>query len=460
MQYHVVKLGGTSQCKAGYLNLLKVAKSFNESDKDSLIVVLSAVSNVTNLLVSYSESFTSYDIDIINHSIKSKYINLIKALFEEDEEAYKCILQRFTIFYNSFFEEVQLTECSNQIEIEKMSLKSQIIGFGEVLSTFVLSEYFTYNNVENTVIDAYKFIVNKEESYRIYPITEFVADLDLFSHEISGISPKSIIITQGFIGRTPSGQKVLLGRGGSDTTGSLIASMLDAKEYQVWTDVNGIYSCDPRIISDAKPVKYIDYKLAQEISSMGAKVMHPLSIYPCEKKNIPIYVKNTFDIDGDFTIIHSINKFSSSSSNSSTFIASQKNITVFKITSLNMWGAYGFVSNVFELFTKKNIDVNIITTSQFQICTTTDFSDKLKLFELKFELSKNYDVEMIDNCEIVSVVSDSIQDTLKNINFKYIQDKLNSHIIHIGSNSMTLNIVCDKKHVTELYNYLYKVLVA
>ena len=133
-----------------------------------------------------------------------------------------------------------------------------------------------------------------------------------------------------------------MGRGGSDTTGALIASAISAERYEVWTDVDGIFTSDPRIF-DAKLVEKIDYELIQELASMGAKVMHPLSIKPCFDEDIPIYVRNTFNQSVNGTKITNLYECNSITN---TYFAIQKNETIFKIKSLDMWNSFGFLNDI------------------------------------------------------------------------------------------------------------------
>lgn len=252
-----------------------------------------------------------------------------------------------------------------------------------------------------------------------------------------------MVITEGFIASTPSGDPVLLGRGGSDTTGALLANMLDADEYQVWTDVDGIYTSDPRVIKNSKKVDFIDYKLIQELSSMGAKVMHALSIYPCEQSMIPITVKNTFAMEKSGTVISNVN-------NNELFFAIQKNVTLFKIKSLSMSSGYGFVNQIFQQFTNSHIDVSIVTTSQFEICTTTEEPSVEKLLELKVNLEENYEVTMMANCIVVSFVASDIKKYSSKIDLNIVP----SYIIHFGSNGMTLNFVIDQSNYEKFIEYV------
>ena len=135
------------------------------------------------------------------------------------------------------------------------------------------------------------------------------------------------------------------------------------------TDVDGIYSGDPRIISDVKLIKNISYDLSQELSAMGAKVLHPYSVKPCQEKNIPILIRNTFNNNSEYTTICSLSKLNDNQEyNNEYVITNHNNITVFEIKSLDMWNQYGFLYHIFGLFSKCHIDINIVITSQFSKC--------------------------------------------------------------------------------------------
>jgi aspartate kinase len=162
---------------------------------------------------------------------------------------------------------------------------------------------------------------------------------------------------------------------------------------------------------------------------MGAKVMHPLSIKPCADVNIPIIVRNTFT-NSDGTIIFN-------QKTNETFYALQKSQTVFKIKSIDMWNSYGFITDIFRRFSENRIDINIVTTSQFSISATTSETNLYKLKEIKDNLSEKYEIDMINNCTIFSIVKRNIKDILNKLNFNLI----NPEIIHISDNDMTLNIV-------------------
>ena len=246
-----------------------------------------------------------------------------------------------------------------------------------------------------------------------------------------------------------------MSRGGSDTTGSLISSNINASKYQIWTDVNGLYSTDPNLIDNAIIIKSISYDAAQEVSAMGAEILHPYCIRPCSQKNIPIEIKNTYNLNQGFTTIE---ESCNIPDNTIYCITNQENVTVFKIESLDMWNNYGFVYDIFSKFKYYNVDVNIINTSQFDITTTTNDTDMNKLNLLKTELEKQYNVNIVYNCDLVSIVGENIK-KYKNLNMiMNTVIKFDIKLTSYSSNDMTLSFVINNKDSKNLVKSLHDVI--
>jgi len=432
-QYNTIvyKLGGTSQCKFGYDRLIEKINNKISTTSNKIFIVLSAVSGVTNNLVKFTETKKIEYID--------KVIELNNKLLDELNLTYNILEYTYNI----------LKELANKYlisyDMTDIYVKSEIIGFGEILSTNIFYEYLKTKNIDtnNTtsiLLDSYNYIMSTKEIYQCNATTEFFC-YNLYDLPIMKIY--NIFIMQGFIASTPSGKKIILGRGGSDTTGSLVAKHVNALYYEVWTDVDGIYTGDPRVFPYSKCITTIDYELVQELSAMGAKVMHPLSIKPCADSNIPIIVTNTFNDKAKGT------KICNTKIISDIFYAIQKNQTIFKIKSLDMWNSYGFITDIFRRFSENRIDVNIVTTSQFSISATTSEPNLYKLLELKDSLLEKYNVEMINNCTIFSIVKHNIRTIIDKLSM----DKYSTcDIIHISDNNMTVNIVFKDISINDINN--------
>jgi aspartate kinase len=416
----VYKLGGTSQSISGYSKL--VDELLKNTDKINF-VVLSAISGVTNNLIKFTEkkdmNYITNVEDLCNNicnNLIDRYSFSASIIFSKIECNYKEKINKLLLLAHKYI---------SDYDIDDIYIKSEIIGYGEILSTCLFSIHLESSQIKSKLLNSYDYIYSKKEIYQCNTQTEF------YCKDLSKVIEDNIkiYIMQGFIGSTPSNKKIVLGRGGSDTTGALVAKTLNAQFYEVWTDVDGIYTGDPRIFPNSYLVEEINYEMCQELSAMGAKVMHPLSIKPCADMKIPIYVKNTYsDSKGTKICDNDYNDI---------FYALQKNQTVFKIKSLNMWNSYGFVTDIFRKFSENRIDINIVTTSQFSISATTSESNLYKLMEIRDNLSERYDVQMINNCTILSFVTKNIKKLINKINY----DCIEPEIIHISDNNMTLNVV-------------------
>jgi len=437
----VIKLGGTSQCKTAYDKLLLYIEELID-DTYKVYIVLSAVSGVTNLLERYTKTKDyTYIIDVLELNEK-----LIDELFPSDEYSYNSNKPQSLL--DEFEKQLKLL-IDSYTDLDDINIKSKIIGFGEIMSTKIFHFYFELNKKKREVseedqrennsvlLNSYDYIRTSKEVYELYPCVEFTC------HKIQDHNFVNIFILQGFIASDSNSNPTLLGRGGSDTTGSLVAHTVNAERYEVWTDVDGIYTADPRICDSVKKIKNISYNICKEIASLGAKVMHPLSILPCESKSIPIIVKSSFT-NSDGTYISNLN-------DSHDIIAIQNDVTLFNIKSENMWNAYGFVADIFRRFSELHIDISIITTSQFSISTTTNEKNIYQLNKVYQKLKSDYECEMINRCTIISIISDNIFNKIGKLNF----DKLEPEIIHIGSNNFSVNLVFKNKtknDIKELIN--------
>lgn len=426
----VLKFGGSSISNNGFETILEQIKS-NKSKK---IIVLSAMYNITNQLLNLVDT---KNLDIIDE-ISDKYYIFIDSLKLE----------------RSIVDDLVKNLREDSLNISKQNIP-KIVSYGEKFTTLILSKYLESRGYKNKLLAGYDIIKTNNNfsdmDNNIHMKGEFFCDSSI-SKEIEN---EDILITQGFVAMTNDNYICTLTRGGSDTTASLIAAKLEAEKLEIWTDVNGIYNADPNIIDYANIIRDIDYELCQEMAGMGAKVLHPFCIKPCMKKNIPIFIKNTYNSNNVNTKIS--NQF-----NDHMSLMIDKNNQVFNISSLNMWNDYGFVADIFSKFKKYSIDINIITTSQYSVLATTKAATKevndIKLKNLKEELEESYDVSLF-NCDIISVIG---RNMLQNKNIPKLFDKLNNHskihITHFSSNNMCLSFAIDSEISEVMYKNIYDIL--
>lgn len=420
MSIQVIKLGGSSQTKIGYDNLISKI-----SDLDKGIIVVSAIKDITNKLINSKDY----------QEIKNIHINFIKELKLNE---------------NDFLED--FNKINNLMEKSSLENKIELISMGETLTAKILTKYLQ-KNYKVDYLEATQIIYSNEENSELYHKSCFEVDTKPIYEKL--VDNKFIVIP-GFRARDKNYKVCLLGRGGSDTSGSIIAKSVNAKCYQIWTDVSGIYTADPNKVDKANIIKNINYDLAQELSAMGAKVIHPYCIKPCQSKNIPIHIKNTFTPNDNTTIINNIDE----NNKNLKAITFQKNVSVFKIISLNMWNNYGFLFDIFQKFNDYNIDVNIINTSQFDVSVTTHDQDVDKLLKLKKSLEEKYQVFLNLNTVCISLVGNNVKeykDFDKVVNFI----KKKTHHIFLtsySSNDMSLSFVMEEEHSLDLYKKLHQII--
>jgi aspartate kinase len=213
-----------------------------------------------------------------------------------------------------------------------------------------------------------------------------------------------LFITQGFICRNAYGEVDNLKRGGSDYTASLIGSVLQADEVQIWTDIDGFHNNDPRYVDNTSALKQLSFDEAAELAYFGAKIMHPSSIMPCKLKSVPVRLKNTLNPVEEGTLITN-----DETGKGIKAIAAKDGISAVKIKSGRMLLAYGFLRKVFEIFEIYKTPIDMITTSEVAISLTIDDSTNLK--EIESELVKFGNVEIDENQSIICIVGDFISES-------------------------------------------------
>ena len=433
MYISVHKFGGSSQTIEGYELIKKIVSESEENEK--IIIVVSAMKGITDSLL--------FIINNLNHRYKIEEIIKTnnKLAYNLDETI---DLTDLILFLYSLVDELY--------KKNNYQNKINLLSIGEYFTATILNRYLLNCQISSCQLDSELIIESdKPNSANIYNNGNFKVN-DFYFHE--NFKKNKVIIVPGFSGSDKDGNICLLGRGGSDTSGSIIASKVKAKNYKIWTDVNGLYTSDPRIYSNSKLIRNINYSTAQELAAMGAKVLHPYCIIPCAKENIPIIIKNTFNPDEESTVISNIREDINLLS-----ISSQNDISYFKIHSLNMWNNYGFVNDIFLIFTKFCVDVNIINTSQFTITTTTNDSNLEKLIELKEKLSKKYKVELVNNLSLVSVVGNNLITNCKiNEIFQFVKDK-EIIMTSFSSNNKSISFLVKKEKSRVFIQYLHSKLI-
>lgn len=329
-------------------------------------------------------------------------------------------------------------------------LKDAIVSYGEQLSSRLLAEVLKAKGVKARQVDARRLIVTDDEYGAAQPIwdeTEKLIQLELGPI----IADAEVPIMGGFIAANRGGETTTLGRGGSDYSAAMVAAALRAGELQIWTDVTGVMTCDPRICGEARTIPVLSYEEAAELAYFGAKVLHPKTIKPAVDHAIPVRVCNTFEPDAIGTMVLAD---SAVVPNKIKSIAHKKNITILRITSARMLGSYGFMSALFQVFERFRTVIDVISTSEVSVALTLD--NTAELDKIVTELQRLGDVEVESGYAVVCVVGEGLRAStgLASQVFSTIED-VNVELISHGASSVNLTFVIKEENAADVIKKLH-----
>ena len=329
-------------------------------------------------------------------------------------------------------------------------LKDAIVSYGEQLSSRLLTEVLRAKGVAAIHLDSRRLIVTDDEFGAAQPIwdeTEPLIKLDVGSL----VDAEQVPVMGGFIAGNRAGETTTLGRGGSDYSAAIVAAAVHASELQIWTDVTGVMTCDPRICGGARTVPVLSYEEAAELAYFGAKVLHPKTIKPAVDNKIPVRVCNTFQPDETGTMI--IGE-SGKAPNTIKSIAHKKNITILRITSARMLGAFGFMSAVFQVFDRHRTVIDVISTSEVSVALTLDDTESIE--RVVNDLKRLGEVEVEGGYAVVCVVGEGLRAStgLAAQVFSTIAD-VNIALVSHGASSVNLTFVVKEEEVPGVIRKLH-----
>ncbi len=390
----VLKFGGTSVQDAGWIDrAIDIASG--QLDRAPLMVS-SAMGKTTDRLVELmnqaeagraEEAFETLTALRTAHEETAQAF-LSGAVLEETQEQLEDLLRGLTSLTQGLS---LLRECSPRST-------DAVLSYGERLSTLLIAARCRERGIPAILHDARRFMITDATYGRAEPIWETV-----FKRTREEIVPRSgtLHITQGFIGADTEGVTTTLGRGGSDYTAAALGAALEAEEVQIWTDVNGIMTSDPRLVSAARPLPCITYDEAAELAYFGAKVVHPSTIQPAITHRIPVYVRSTRQPDEPGTRIQADAEVEGLRA-----ISAKKEITLVTIRSSRMLNAYGFLQRLFAVFEKYATPVDLISTSEVSVSMSVE--DTSRLEEITEELGRLGDTGVEHGLSIICLVGQNL----------------------------------------------------
>ncbi len=380
----VLKFGGTSVGSAERIR--SVAELI--SDGQPKIVVLSAMSGTTNTLVEISDCLYRNEkqeaLNIIQ-DLEVNYYITVTELFRTEEYIHKGkeFIQTIFTYLRSFINK----------DFYPLQEKA-VLAQGEIMSTTLMHYYLEECGIDNTLISALEYMRIDKDCEPDYFYIRQNLERELAKNETS-----DLIITQGFICRNAYGEIDNLKRGGSDYSAALVGAAIHAEEIQIWTDIDGFHNNDPRFVENTKAIRHLSFEEAAELAYFGAKILHPSSIQPAKKENIPVRLKNTLCPQDEGTLITK-----DSPAKNIKAVAAKSGITAIKIKSSNMLLAYGFLRKVFEVFEAWKTPIDMIATSEVAVSLTIDNTENLD--NILHDLEKYGVIEVDRDMAIVCIVGD------------------------------------------------------
>jgi aspartate kinase len=326
-----------------------------------------------------------------------------------------------------------------------------VASFGERLSSRIVAETFAERGLNGTHVDARTCIATDAQHGRAIPQDDLIAE-KLAANVLPHASTGKTVVMGGFIGSTSEGVTTTLGRGGSDFTAALVGGGLDAIAIEIWTDVNGIMTTDPRICPDALRVKTISFEEAAELAYFGAKVLHPATILPAVKKNIPVLVLNSRNPDNEGTRIISLAPHCRSPFKS---IAAKRKLTIIDVVASRMLMSHGYLKAIFDVFDKHKCPVDMVSTSEVSVSLTVDSNEKLP--EIAADLSQLADVKYEGRKALICMVGENIrgQNGIAAQVFQAIRH-VNVRMISQGASEINMSFMIDEDDADEAIRSLHK----
>ena len=442
----VMKFGGTSvQDTAAIERAAEIVRGRIAEDP---VVVVSAMSKVTDQLIAMANSAGVGD--------SERALELSRGVRERHYVAASELLGtgRFPEFHAEMEKEFDALDAllrgiSAVGELTPRTMDN-VVSHGERLSSKLVTAAFSARQIPAELVDARTCIITDNSFTKAVPQMEQTDDACRERLQPL-LKNKRVPVMGGFIGATREGVTTTIGRGGSDFSAAIVGAALDCERIEIWTDVDGMKTTDPNLCPEALRIKTIGFEEAAELAYFGAKVLHPSTVLPAVKKNIPVLVLNSRNPANEGTRIttrapHCRNTFKA--------IAAKKRVTIVDIVATRMLGAHGYLRTIFEIFDRHRCPVDVVTTSEVSISVTVDSNEAIP--KIAAELDQIADVKYGGRKAIVCLVGETIRETpgVAARVFGAIRD-INVQMISQGASEINITFVIDEDDVPEAVRRLH-----
>lgn len=393
----VFKFGGASIKNAVAIRQIAEIVKLHLSGK--LFIVVSAMGKTTNKLEDlYEKAFHRQDFSTVFHEIRNEHHVILHSLFPEPDQL---IFKKVEGIFDTINRQIHQIQAKSPDYDEGYD---QVIPYGEILSTTIISDFLNDNGIKNQWLDA-REVIKTDSNFRAATVdwekTKEMVRMNVTFH------PADVIITQGFIGSDANGHNTTLGREGSDYSGAIFANLLHAQSMTIWKDVPGILNADPNLYEGkTEKIDELNYEEAIELSYFGAKIIHPKTIKPLQNKGIPLFVRSFSDIHAAGTIIHK--DFAGESL--PRFMIIKKNQAVIKLSSKEFnFIQESHISLVYQVLADNNLKVNIIQVFALSIHLSVE-NDMMRINSALKELAVHFEAEVVEHLDFLTIRNFSRQD--------------------------------------------------
>ena len=453
----VLKFGGTSVGSSKNINsVINILENYGETD--AIVCVVSAVGGITDKLLLAGKQAQSKDRAFVDtfSGIKERHYTIIKELNPTNNKGIlNYIDDRLSALY-SLLEGIYL--------INELSPKTsdKLVSYGELLSSYIIAETMKNRGLSAERKNSHELIITNS-NFTKAEVDYKITDKNIQDYFKS--ASQQITILPGFISKSKTGEQTTLGRGGSDFTAAIIAAALHVEQLEIWTDVSGMFTTNPKLVKQAYPIDKISYQEAMELSHFGAKVLYPPTVQPVFSLDIPIHIKNTLDPDAVGTIISNEDTKSLSPVKG---ISNISNIALLTLEGTGMVGIPGFSKRLFETLSQEKINVIMITqaSSEHSICLGIDEKDAQAakaaidvVFENEIALGKIEPIIIENGLSIIALVGDNMKNH-QGISGKMFstlgRNNINIRAIAQGASEKNITAVIDEKDVKKALNTLHE----
>ncbi len=450
----VLKFGGTSvSTRERWNKIAAIAHGWRERGK-SVLIVVSALSGITDKLkVLGDASADAAKRQLLRDEIRVRH----EAMFAELELADRAPLQYW-------LERLDALVANVRADAGGLAWQAEVLALGEQLSSTLGVAYLNRLHLAAQWLDAREHLraesmPNQNAWGRYLSASVPTAPDPVFAQALS--ERGALFVTQGFMARNAQGETVILGRGGSDTSASYFGALLAAEKVEIWTDVAGMFSANPRQVPNARLLSRLDYEEAQEIATTGAKVLHPRCINPLREARVPLAIKDTNFPDLAGT---EIGVAPADAAPSVKAVSSRGGITLISMESIGMWQQVGFLADVFEHFKRHGLSIDLVGTSETNVTVSLDPSENLVnsdvLSALCADLAKVCRVKVIAPCAAITLVGRGMRSMLhklSNVLAEFGPQRV--HLISQSSNNLNLTFVVDEAIASDLMPVLHALLI-